>query len=1101
MPTHNRPVHNIFAARGMVRGLLLAGLLAATSLRLAASDPVPADYVSTGNTAIDFPRQPAPQYAVVDMVDSEIVDLNDNGQLLLAFWSDDTYSYTYKLWTAGAAVNITAADGNYSYNWLGLADNGTVLGTYYDDTDGDYGFVSWTIGGGASRVSYATAAAPYVSGTIVYLDWSGVPLVTRNALYFPVVATTQTTLGTDADSNPYGYNNDYRMMLCLNANGTVTKVGDVIFDGGELSPTGSFSMPYDLARDAATDTLTMTFTGSYANETDGGSYVSSYAYDEDDDEYDLPVYSNFTYNHTYSDWDTFAGTLTLNSHSITNPESYDGQWIWPPYNAYPSFGFFYPWAPVVADIGGNSVLLNPYYGDEGTTVDTISGGSVASANLTAGSNTTLEFAGLNSNGLGLTDSSLWLNGNILTLADSFPEWAITNGTLNANALLPAVSWGVNATLSVSSISSTSNLAVGWVEDEDSNYRQVLLIPAALAVDNNRDGNISFDIDDKTTEANPFAFWLNDDIDVAGDEESYPTVQDDLDPTSGNVDWTKDTITCTRDLEDFARLSLNIGALQSDVSGGNIYIGLKWVPFANVTFNGTNDPAIKLFVAYGSGNGAYLTNSTIASDQITGNYANAIQDVSGVTGGANHTIVQPSDNDWDFVFPQSVFANLTSANSTIHLLFDGCQRSQGTLSLVLLSYNGTGYTKMGGGPGVCLDLKDVKEMYERWTVGDGSEPFLSFTSSGGGGAPAANATISTDRLPGNVTGLTYGNLTEDEAGTPYILFVHGWNMHPWEKDAFAETAFKRLYWQGYQGRFGTFEWPCTYHTESIAAVTDYDEGEYTAWLSAVPLEGLLAHLASMDGSGNLSVMAHSMGNVVTGEALRLAATTGAGELVHVYVASQAAVPAQVYDGNITTGYPLSFDSLLGGAGFYGPTTPNIYDNWMSSNGNSTGTRINYYNVNDFALSSLSWQYDQVLKPDSLAGIYTNLTGGNYSGRPYGYNGTTSNFYKTEFNSGGSTIGNYTLNLGDAGNVTNGSIDDRYEIMAFDSEPRSLPLGIVSGNISGLSKQSLPDIWPADPLDGNDYHTHPWHSAEFRFDNMNQSIYWRKLLQAFGLIPPD
>ena len=30
-----------------------------------------------------------------------------------------------------------------------------------------------------------------------------------------------------------------------------------------------------------------------------------------------------------------------------------------------------------------------------------------------------------------------------------------------------------------------------------------------------------------------------------------------------------------------------------------------------------------------------------------------------------------------------------------------------------------------------------------------------------------------------------------------------------KDRFAETAFKRLYWQGYQGRFGSFRWPTDY----------------------------------------------------------------------------------------------------------------------------------------------------------------------------------------------------------------------------------------------------------------------------------------------------
>src|SRR5690606_28314100 len=40
----------------------------------------------------------------------------------------------------------------------------------------------------------------------------------------------------------------------------------------------------------------------------------------------------------------------------------------------------------------------------------------------------------------------------------------------------------------------------------------------------------------------------------------------------------------------------------------------------------------------------------------------------------------------------------------------------------------------------------------------------------------------------------------------IVFVHGWDMNPGWKQAFAETAYKRLFWQGFQGTFNSFEWP-------------------------------------------------------------------------------------------------------------------------------------------------------------------------------------------------------------------------------------------------------------------------------------------------------
>ncbi len=113
-------------------------------------------------------------------------------------------------------------------------------------------------------------------------------------------------------------------MLCLNDNGTVTKLGDTVFDGGVLSPTGNFTMPYDLVRDSANDTLTMTFAGAYASEVLEVPYLSSYGYNEDDDEYDIPVYGNFfLYPHLSRDGDTFAGTLTLNSQAISN----SGGWV------------------------------------------------------------------------------------------------------------------------------------------------------------------------------------------------------------------------------------------------------------------------------------------------------------------------------------------------------------------------------------------------------------------------------------------------------------------------------------------------------------------------------------------------------------------------------------------------------------------------------------------------------------------------------------------------------------------------------------------------------------------------------------------------------
>jgi hypothetical protein len=220
--------------------------------------------------------------------------------------------------------------------------------------------------------------------------------------------------------------------------------------------------------------------------------------------------------------------------------------------------------------------------------------------------------------------------------------------------------------------------------------------------------------------------------------------------------------------------------------------------------------------------------------------------------------------------------------------------------------------------------------------------------------------------------------------------------------------------------------------------------------------------------------------------------------------------QCYDAAVTTANPLGFGFL----GFYGPTTPNIYDNWLATNSGGVGIKVNFYNANDFALNDSHWQLDQDVKPDAVAGLWTG-TAPNDIGPPYGYTGSPSaepvqtGFYKTTYgpdpnNSGGHVkIGTLSLSLEDrnnAGTVTN--LHERYEIMAFAAELRSLALGSVP-SVGGMSAQNLHSIWPLDPFNpsqepSSNYSTHPWHSAQFRFDNMAQANYWSSLLGAFHLI---
>ena len=105
-----------------------------------------------------------------------------------------------------------------------------------------------------------------------------------------------------------------------------------------------------------------------------------------------------------------------------------------------------------------------------------------------------------------------------------------------------------------------------------------------------------------------------------------------------------------------------------------------------------------------------------------------------------------------------------------------------------------------------------------------------------------------------------------------------------------------------------------------------------------------------------MLAHSMGNIVAGEALRL---SGNNQVVNTYVASQAAVSAHTYDTNMPTIRSIIF------RGVPASRYANIYGNWfVGNNGGGAGPIVNFYNTNDFALQRSVWQLDQLLKPDQF-----------------------------------------------------------------------------------------------------------------------------------------
>ncbi|HEX3800372.1 MAG TPA: LamG-like jellyroll fold domain-containing protein [Verrucomicrobiae bacterium] len=588
-------------------------------------------------------------------------------------------------------------------------------------------------------------------------------------------------------------------------------------------------------------------------------------------------------------------------------------------------------------------------------------------------------------------------------------------------------------------------ALVTLPDSDTGQRGTNIIHVVkLQFDVNHDGQMDLSLTgpDNTSPDHPYVFWVNNNYDrfkLDKDDDAY--YQDDLDPVDINAlpvqqrvpDFAYSTnglpsIPCTRDLEDYARLW--IPGLTSLLQAASTNYTIRLSGYG-----------IRIYSAVESDGGTnYLSDSTTANAQVSDSSSLYL----GTLDGSSHIILSGR------------------TNLTEHFIFCGIGAT--TSYVVLEAVDGNG--NVIGQATAYIQLVDIKNLYERWTVGERAQ------------FPPTNIVqCSVDDLPpGQNVGFQYPYNPAVDTNKPYILYVHGWNMTTWDKDRFAETAFKRLYWQGYQGRFGAFRWPTGNGfigagslATNLTEKDNYDSSEFNAWQSASGLTNLLTSLNGKYPS-RVYLLAHSMGNIVASEALRLSG----GQVVNTYVASQGAISAHTYDTNAAI-YSFSYPPFSSS-----PDTPNIYGNWFAGlNGSGAGRIINFYNTNDYALARPHWQLNQLFKPDQdvLEGT-TNWY--------YGYSGSIgdpppwNHFYKQTFT--GSTVISFNIVA---------SLNDLYEVTAYAAQSYTTALGATS--VSHVAANvDLTTLWPSpDPL-GNNYGSHFYHSAEFRGDAPPEWNYWHTLL---------
>ena len=217
-----------------------------------------------------------------------------------------------------------------------------------------------------------------------------------------------------------------------------------------------------------------------------------------------------------------------------------------------------------------------------------------------------------------------------------------------------------------------------------------------------------------------------------------------------------------------------------------------------------------------------------------------------------------------------------------------------------------------------------------------------------------------------------------------MFVHGWNVTRDEGVNFSETMFKRLWWQGYNGRFVSFLWP------TLTGVSSFNTSEWIAWKTGKCLQNYVQNYLQHEMPFYpINVGAHSMGNVVVGSALKR------GMRVNTYIPMEAALPSGCYVDSVNN-YPpfLAAESQK--------ATPDGSDNGyrlsLAAAAGQFNRLVSFFNIDDFALATgtsfyilnTNWEQNQLsYKPNRFSN-------GFYDFVPTAPEGQRSVFYFGDFN---------------------------------------------------------------------------------------------------------
>ncbi len=393
------------------------------------------------------------------------------------------------------------------------------------------------------------------------------------------------------------------------------------------------------------------------------------------------------------------------------------------------------------------------------------------------------------------------------------------------------------------------------------------------------------------------FWLNDDRDKPKFIPEFAFTAPEWESNQKDSDDNK--IETTRDLEDFQQIAIKVPASIKDKIVNQNY---------KLAIQTTGGVQVNVFKATQTGR-SYLFDQNVATNQVSGTY-------TVTAGGAPKKFGETVDlNDLSASIKPEEYDN------PVPFIFEGKTGGTGTIKLVLKKPDDT----VELSDEVHVKLLDVKAMYER----------AKGTPENGFGFPydTDNTVPAIGSSP--VTPPAFQKPPDETQQC--IVFVHGWNLTPFERVNFAETMFKRLWLVGYKGRFAAYSWPPYF---AGATGKDFNASEHRAFKYATGLANYVTQLRQGLGSGyTMNLAAHSQGNTVASEAVKQ------GLQINNFVLMQGAIPASCYDVNAPPLPILVTEDAKPGHATPLNASQGGYRGYFQ---NVAGNLINYFNAVDFAL---------------------------------------------------------------------------------------------------------------------------------------------------------